>query len=216
MNAELMKDLEESGGGLLPFAETLRRAPQVRVSPVFADRVMARVRTSMLLVRWLRPMPIAAAASVAAMLALAAFMYRPASLETRLVECQRADGSFSGSSAARYVQAFAVSALACAEHPDFTALGHAVDALLRSQNADGGWGGGGLSARNVAALAAASSVGVANAKAAYRRGLRYLRMNGIAELSAEELSREAKDALAKLGASRDDGLVFSVRGASRL
>ena len=161
MNAELMKDLEESGDGLLPFAETLRSAPQARVSPAFAERVMARVRTSLLLARWLRPMPIAAAASVAAMLAIAAFMDRPMSLETRLVECQREDGSFSGSSAARYVQAFAVSALACAEHPDFTAL-------------------------------------------------------GIAELSADELSREAKDALAKLGASRDDGLVFSVRGASRL
>jgi hypothetical protein len=49
-----------------------------------------------------------------------------------------------------------------------------------------------------------------------RRGLRYLRLNGIGELSATELVREAKDALARLGASGDAGLVRSTALAARL
>ena len=45
---------------------------------------------------------------------------------------------------------------------------------------------------------------------------RYLRMNGITELSTAELVREAKDALARLGTSGDAGLVRSTALAARL
>ena len=41
-------------------------------------------------------------------------------------------------------------------------------------------------------------------------------MNGIGELSEVELVREAKDALARLGASDDVGLVRSTALAARL
>ena len=51
--------------------------------------------------------------------------------------------------------------------------------------------------------------------AAHRRGLRYLRMHGIGELSASDLVREAKDAFARLDKSCDAGLVYSVSLASR-
>ena len=222
MNAELERDMKEAGDGLLQFAESLRRAPQAHVSSGFADRTMARIRRRAMLVRWLRPIPFAAAAAIAALLALAVVDGQLASpelqeaSEARLVACQRADGSFTGSSASRYVQAFAVSAIASGEKPNFAALKPAVDALLRSQRADGGWGGEGLSARNVAALAAADAAGMKHVRSAYRRGLRYLRMHGMTEMSASEFSREAKDALARLGSSRDAGLVYSAELASRL
>lgn len=216
MNAELMKDLKGYGDGLMPFAESLLRSPQAHVPSGFSAGVMARVRRRTLLARWLRPVPLAAAASIAALFALTAFVGKSEPLETRLVACQREDGSFTSSSASRYVQAFAVSAIANGEKPDFAALRSAVDALMRSQNADGGWDNKVLSARNVAALAAADAAGMKHVRAAYRRGLRYLRMHGIAEMSASEFSREAKGALARLGSSRDAGLVCSTELASQL
>jgi len=86
---------------------------------------------------------------------------------------------------------------------------------VRSQDADGGWGNAALSARNVTALAQAEAAGVARARASHRRGLRYLRMHGIGELSASDLVREAKDAFARLDKSCDAGLVYSVSLASR-
>ena len=223
MSADLERDLLEAGDGLGDVVAALRRAPQAHVAPGFAARVRShlphkggfvRVRS-----RWLSPsVLLAVAASLVCAFVFVVFLANQPATSlpvVRLASCQRTDGSFTSSSAAPYVQAFAVTVLAKDPSANRAALDRAVDTLVRSQDADGGWGNAALSARNVAALAAASSVGVANAKAAYRRGLRYLRMNGIAELSAEELSREAKDALAKLGASCDDGLVFSVRGASR-
>jgi len=68
----------------------------------------------------------------------------------------------------------------------------------------------------VAALAQAEGAGVARARAARRRGLRYLRMHGIGELSAGELVQEANDAFARLGGSRDAGLVCSAALAGKL
>ena len=95
------------------------------------------------------------------------------------------------------------------------ALGSAVDALVREQNAEGGWANAAVSARNVAALRQAVDAGVAGAARAYRRGLRYLRLNGQFEASAEDLAREAQAALARLGASADRGLACSVALCAR-
>ena len=128
---------------------------------------------------------------------------------------QRPDGSFSESSAAPYVQAFAVTGLATAPSPDRAALNRAVDALVRTQGADGGWGNAVLSARNVTALAQAEAAGVPRAREARRRGLRYLRLHGIGEISAADLAREAKEALSRLAGSHDAGLVCGVSLASR-
>ena len=128
---------------------------------------------------------------------------------------QRPDGSFSASSAAPYVQAFAVTGLATTPSPDRAALNRAVDALVRTQGADGGWGNAVLSARNVTALAQAEAAGVPHAREARRRGLRYLRLHGIGEISAPDLAREAKEALSRLAGSRDAGLVCGVSLASR-
>ena len=128
--------------------------------------------------------------------------------------CQRPDGSFSDSSAAPYVQAFAVTGLAKGPSSDRAALDRAVDALVRTQKADGGWGNAALSARNVTALAQAESAGVSRAREARRRGLRYLRIHGIGEISAADLAREAKEALSRLKGSNDAGLVCGVALAS--
>ncbi|MBQ4200497.1 MAG: hypothetical protein II649_11540 [Kiritimatiellae bacterium] len=217
MNDELERDLTAAGGGLLPFAESLRRAPAAHAAPGFAENVMAKVRRRKRLT-WLRPVAFAAAASAAAAVALTAVVDTSAGKpsEEVLMAHQRADGSFTASSASPHVQAFAVSALARKGKPAFHALQLAVNALIRSQGADGGWGSAGLSARNVAALSAANAAGLSLARPAYLRGLRYLRTHGIAEMSAADFSREAKDALARIGTSPDVGLMHSAALASRL
>ena len=223
MNADLERDLLEAGDGLGDVVAALRRAPQAHVAPGFAARVRShlphkggfvRVRS-----RWLSPsVLLAAAASLVCAFVFVVFLVNQPATSlpvVRLASCQRTDGSFSSSSAAPYVQAFAVTVLAKDPSADRVALDRAVDTLVRSQDADGGWGNVALSARNVIALAQAEAAGVARARASHRRGLRYLRMHGIGELSAADLVREAKDAFARLDKSCDAGLVYSVSLASR-
>ncbi|MDO4365645.1 MAG: hypothetical protein Q4D70_02535, partial [bacterium] len=86
----------------------------------------------------------------------------------------------------------------------------AVAALVREQNAEGGWANPSLSARNVAALGQAAEAGSVHALQAYRRGMRYLRTHGIGEISLADLVREAKAVSTRLGPSPDDGLACSV------
>ena len=234
MNADLERDLLEAGDGLGDVVAALRRAPQAHVVPGFAARVRShlprkggfvRVRP-----RWLTPsVLLAVAASLVCAFVFVSLLDRPPvpqqdpamhvassqPVDDSFSACQRADGSFSSSSAAPYVQAFAVTVLAKDPSADRVALDRAVDTLVRSQDADGGWGNAALSARNVTALAQAEAAGVARARASHRRGLRYLRMHGIGELSASDLVREAKDAFARLDKSCDAGLVYSVSLASR-
>ena len=222
MSADLERDLLEAGDGLGDVVAALRRAPQARVPEGFAARVMSRLprKGGFVRAKWLSPsVLLAVAASLVAAFVFVSLVFRPAPQDPSapsLSACQRGDGSFSSSSAAPYVQAFAVAALAKDPSLDRAALDLAVDTLVRTQDAAGGWGNATLSARNVAALAQAEAAGVARARIPRRRGLRYLRMNGINELSATELVREAKDALARLGASGDAGLVRSTALAARL
>ena len=208
MNADLEKDL--AGTDLRSFAASLQSAPQARVSDDFSAEVMSRVHSCAR--RWFSPevlLPLAAC--LVAVCAFAALVFRPVPRFTtmQLVSCQRTDGSFSASSSAPYVQAFAVTVLAREPSANTAALDAAVDALVRTQTADGGWANAPLSARNTAALAAASAAGVARARSAYRKALRYLRINGIDEMSAHDLAQEAKLAAARLGTSNDAGLACS-------
>ena len=220
MNEDLERMLE-GDAEMCALADALRAAPQARVDDGFAARVLAGVRADRTRrTRWgfLRRIDMASAVPVAAAFALllgaaAVFLQRPVSpawSTARLVACQRADGTFTATSAAPYVQAFAVSALARDPAVHAAALDSAVGALVRDQNAEGGWSNASLSARNVAALREAVDAGVANAARAYRRGLRYLRLNGIVERTPSDLAREAKDAFAHLAASTDSGLACSV------
>ena len=211
MSADLEHDLLEAGDGLSDVVAALRRAPQARVQEDFAARVLARLPLS-------PPVLFAAAASFVAMCAFVSLVFRPVPTFSvaRLAACQRTDGSFSSSSAAPYVQAFAVTVLARDPSSDRAALDLAVDALVRTQDAAGGWGNAALSARNVAALAQAETAGVARARTPRRRGLRYLRTHGIGELSPSELIREAGEAFSRLDGSRDAGLVCSTALAGRL
>ena len=221
MSADLERDLLEAGDGLGDVVAALRRAPQARVPEGFAARVVSRLPREGGFVRakWLSPtVLLAVAASLVAAFVFVSLVFRPAPQDPpapNLSACQRGDGSFSSSSAAPYVQAFAVTVLARDPSSDRAALDLAVDALVRTQDAAGGWGNAALSARNVTALAQAEAAGVARARAPHRRGLRYLRMHGIGELSAADLVREAKDAFARLDKSCDAGLVYSVSLASR-
>ena len=221
MNEDIEKALDGSDADLRAFVASLRAAPQARVRDGFAAGVMAAIaaesrRAS--LRRWFRPSVLfPLAACLVAMLAFASLLFRPVptfSME-KLVSCQRADGSFSSSTAAPYVQAFAVTVLAKDPSADRAALEHAVGALVRTQNEAGGWANARLSAQNVAALAAAAKAGVDRAMPAYRRGRRYLRLHGIIEMSAADMMRDAKEATGRLPTA-DVGLACSVALASRL
>ena len=225
MNEDMEKALNGSDADLRAFVASLRAAPQARVRDGFAAGVMAVVEADArrgALARAIRGLlrPAALfplAACLVALFAVASIFFRPVpafSME-KLVACQRADGSFSSSAAAPYVQAYAVTVLAKDPSADRAALEHAVAAIVREQNAEGGWANASLSARNVAALAAALEAGVDDAVRAYRRGVRYLRMHGIGEMSAADLSRDARSAAARLSAA-DPGIACSVALAARL
>ena len=221
MNEDIEMALNGSDADMRAFVASLRAAPQARVREGFAAGVMAAVAAESrraFLRRWFRPSAIfPLAACLVAMLALASLFSRPVptfSME-KLMSCQRSDGSFSSSTAAPYVQAFAVTVLAKDPSADRAALEQAVGALVRTQNEEGGWANARLSARNVAALAAATKAGVGMAVPAYRRGRRYLRMHGIGEMTAADLTRDAREAAGRLP-SADAGLACSVALASRL
>ena len=224
MSADLERDLLEAGDGLRDVVASLRRAPQAHVSNGFAARVRSnlpqkggfvRVRS-----RWFSPsVLLTVAASLVCAFVFVSLLFRspapPQKPAVQQVSSQHADGTFSASSAAPYVQAFAVTGLAADPSSDRAALNRAVNALVRTQGADGGWGNAMLSARNVTALAQAEAAGVPHAREARRRGLRYLRLHGIGEISASDLAHEAKEALSRLAGSRDAGLVCGVSLASR-
>jgi len=224
MNEDIERALNGSDADLRAFVASLRAAPQARVRDGFAAGVMAAVEADArrsAFVRSLRGLlrPAALfplAACLVAMLAFASLFFRPVPgiSRERLVSCQRADGSFSSSTAAPYVQAFAVTVLAKDPAANRTALEQAVGALVRTQNEEGGWANARLSARNVAALAAASEAGVDAAVRAYRRGRRYLRMHGIGEMTAADLSRDAREAEARM-LGVDSGLACSIALAAR-
>lgn len=203
------------------FVAALRAAPQAQASAGFTGDVMAAVRAAEA-----RPLPgglfwrglsrlaavLPIAAGLALVCALVSALLRPAAAggAARLVAYQRPDGTFTASSAAPYVQAFAVTVLARDPSAAPRALDAAVEALVREQNAEGGWANPLLSARNVAALGQAAAAGSACARRAHRKGLRYLRRAGIRALSGKDLAREAHALAARLGASADGGLACSV------
>lgn len=215
MNCDLECGLAENAE-MRSLVEMLRAAPQARVEDGFAQRVMAAAGAEKARARWRMP-PIRVVLEVAACLAVVAayfYIHATSSVNIRnartemLVHCQRADGTFSASSAAPYMQAFAVAALAKDASAHAAALVAAVDAITRAQNADGGWANAELSARNVEALRVAADAGVAGAMRAYKRGLRYLRVNGIGEMTRSDLVLAAKDAARRVDSS-DEGLMRS-------
>ncbi len=219
MNPDVEDLLAAEGAEMRAFAARLKAASQVGASPDFTTGVMAAIRSERMrsarLFGWLpcRAAALSIAASVVVLLALGVVcLRRPQTVWTTavLVSCQRADGTFSNSSAAPYVQAFAVTALVKDSSSASGLLGSAVDAIVRDQDAEGGWANPSLSARNVVALRQAAEAGVARAARAYRRGRRYLQTHGIGELSVNDLMREAKDALTRIDASTDRGLACSV------
>ena len=118
MSADLERDLLEAGDGLGDVVAALRRAPQARVPEGFAARVMSRLprKGGFVRAKWLSPsVLLAVAASLVAAFVFVSLVFRPAPQDPSapsLSACQRGDGSFSSSSAAPYVQAFAVAALA--------------------------------------------------------------------------------------------------------
>lgn len=217
-NGGVGRTLEGLDEELMALADALRAAPTVRTSEDFTASVMAAVRAERSQMRsrppvWRSPWlgaPIAAC--FALLLALGSVFNRPSSTWTsaRLAVCQQTDGTFSNSSAAPYVQAFAVAALAADPSAAMDTLKAAVTAIVRDQTAEGGWANAAMSVRNVAALHEAAAVGVDGAQRAYRRGLRYLRLNGIREMSPADLVRAAQAMRARLDASADSGLIGSL------
>ena len=217
-NGGVARGVEGLDGEMRAFVASLRAVPTVRTSEDFTASVMAAIHAEKPRTRprspiWRSPwLGVSIAACFALLLALGSVFVRPSSVWTpaRLAACQQADGSFSRSSAAPYVQAFAVAALAADPSAAADTLKAAVTAILRDQTAEGGWANAAISARNVAALHAAVVAGVDGAPRAYRRGLRYLRLNGIREMSPADLVREARETYVRLDASADNGLIGSL------
>lgn len=216
MNADLESTLEGTGRELTSLVSALRASSQARVSPDFTARVMSRIAVERR--SWFQPSTIfPIAAGLVALLAFGTIFFRPvpAFSLSKLVACQRADGYFTASPAAPYVQAFAVTALAQDPSVRRPSLDQAVDALVRTQAASGGWENTTLSARNVAALGIAADAGVIAARKAYKRGLRFLRSQGLNELSATAFAEEAQKALARLSPTDDPGLACSIALCAR-
>lgn len=180
----------------------LRSAPQARVSSDFTARVMgeiARQRRESLFAT--RSIWFAAAAAVVVFLGIAFVRLGGETYESAAyaVSIQRADGTFGGGTAAPYVQAYGTAALAVSRDPaKREALVAAVNVIVRMQNAEGGWQNASQSAHNVAALAAAKAAGVAEADVPLKRGLRFLRANGIPETSEGELLAKVDQVLASI------------------
>ena len=210
MNKDLEMQIAEMGPEFGAMAAALGRAAGARASSGFTVRVMSEVaacerrRRARRACWWA-----AAAASLVAVFAIHGVVRRPAAQPVdagleRLVASQRADGTFSGSSASSYVQAFAVQALADARDERVRpSLESAVAALVRSQSGEGGWSGDMQSSYNVAALAAAEAAGVESARIPRRRGLRYLRANGIDECPDGVLGRAASAAIRRMASGGD-------------
>lgn len=208
MNCDLEGDLAGCAK-MCAFVERLRAAPQARVGCDFTERVLSAVKDGVAepprkgaFAEFVVRTVFSAAACLAMCMVVHSIFDSAASGSnadsvSRLVACQRDDGTFSSSSAAQYMQAFAVVALAKDASAHAAALNAAVGAITRSQNAAGGWANSEISTRNVEALRVAAGVGVAGAMRAYRRGLRYLRVNGIDAMTGSDFARAAKDAVGR-------------------
>ena len=208
MSPDIEELVAELGPGYADFVAALReKGGDARCQDGFTERVMAAIALSERRARAWRFAWLGAAAA-AAVAAIGIFMPSAApSVDSdlaALVAAQRADGTFSDSSAAVYAQAYAVQALAVSGAASLRpALERAVAALERTQGADGGWSNPRLSAENAAALSAAVAAGVESARIALRRALRYLHANGIPEASSERLAAVAKRAVAGLSGAGD-------------
>jgi hypothetical protein len=211
------RDLEALTGAdpaLRALAARLQAGPQARLPDGFALRVHGAIASAER--RRRRPVVWSAAAGLMVLLAAGTLLCRPQRPggAADLVACQRADGSFSASTAAPYVQAFAVMALARCPGVDRQALTQAVDVLVRTQNAGGGWANDRVSAYNVAALEEAAAAGVPSAGTAYKRGARYLTRHGIPTVTREGLVRIARAAVRQ--PIPDDGLARCLASAAQL
>ncbi|MBR1870536.1 MAG: hypothetical protein IJ802_01800 [Kiritimatiellae bacterium] len=89
--------------------------------------------------------------------------------------------------AGEYRNAFAVSSKSADE------LAGNIEYIVKSQREDGSWMHPRLSACNVAALELAHRKGLASAESlrAYKRGLRWMRINGIRELTPAQFQADA-------------------------
>ncbi len=196
---------------MLSFAESLRSAPGSKVSDDFTSRIMNEIRSeskaSPLHPVWTKfftpGKAFAAAASVIILLGISSVFLRTdeSSVTGELLARQCKNGQFTSSSAAPYVQAFAIRELAKNPAGNAVALKAAVNALLASQNADGSWLNDQVTACNVTVLAAVAELGIDGVSHAYKMGARYLRTRNIALLTKEEMNAEAKKALAFICAS---------------
>jgi len=193
------EDIERLEPELRAVAARLKAAPQAHVRPGFAADVMAAVRADRVragvLHRIGTPAAFAAAAALAVLLGASALFLASAPAKSFATAAEfpgigLADGSRPTSAVAPYVQAYAVRALASDPSAPSEALSRAVAEIASAQHADGGWGPPALTARNVAALAAAVKLGNETAVCAWKRGVRHLRAHGIPETDpfASELS----------------------------
>ena len=150
------------------------------VSPDFTSRVMARVARFERCRRIAGRSAWAAAASLAIVCGAWLGM-RPGGGVSAAAAC---------GVAADYMRVFAVKDSSGGE------LESALEGIIAAQGEDGAWLHSRLTACTVAALADVSRRGLASGESvrAYKRGLRWMRANGVAELSPADFARECEHA----------------------
>ncbi len=205
----MTEDLKDAFAGRtddLRFIAELESADEADASPGFTRRVMSAIAASRrrrLLARAAAALvPAAAAAAVAVSLLLpdggaASGAAADAPARTQAATSPQAAATSPQAGAAApddplpgYRDSIEICAMSRVADADSGRMEAAVRRVLSMQRADGGWGGPAQSAWGAAALAAARSRGMRGLDAPYRKALRYLRRNGIAESSPADLARE--------------------------
>ena len=198
----MTEDLKDAFAGRtddLRFIAELESADEADASPGFTRRVMSAIAASRrrrLLARAAAALvPAAAAAAVAVSLLLpdggaASGAAAAAPARTAPATSPQAAAAAPEDPLPGYRDSIEICAMSRVADADSGRMEAAVRRVLSMQRADGGWGGPAQSAWGAAALAAARSRGMHGLDAPYRKALRYLRRNGIAESSPADLARE--------------------------
>lgn len=199
MNADLSAWLSELDSDEARVVSLVREAPVVSVTSDFTSRVLAalpppsRCERFVACVRTHRLFIYSACACLLVVLSCSwGFFCMPRlSSSSELVSLQQRNGTFTTSSAANYLQAFAVVALLHREASPVDSLERAVKALVHAQGADGQWQNVELTRRNLFALKLAQDKGLTWVRASYLKGVRALRGTGHEELTSAEFQQQS-------------------------
>ncbi|MBO7166364.1 MAG: hypothetical protein J6V88_02435 [Kiritimatiellae bacterium] len=183
------KDFTEKDFEIL--AHELRSLPKFKVKSDFTQCVMRRIAFVESIKRFSKYTAIAASLTIALG---TSFLFSSINDTGRSANSEM----FKSSNASQYAQAYTVKILSKDSITPSKELSDAVETLVKTQGAEGGWNNIALTTRNVAALSLAATAGVDGAREAYRKGVRYLRKMGRLEMSASEFAKLAQSDASRL------------------